>query len=227
MDLGAGGLGQLRGGDADAAGRGVDQHALAGAQRAVAEQARPRGRVVDGDRGALLEADRPSGSGIASRSRDDDLLGVAAEARPGHDARRRRAPASTPCADRGDRPRHLVADDGRQRRRVLVEPDARHRVGEVHARRADRDPHLPGPGGRDRAAPGPAGRTGSPVLVMTTARMAREPSRRLQASRRSTTTLAGGSRRARASASSRPRRRPVRRRWRGSRAWPGRAAAPR
>ena len=63
-DLGAEALGDLRRRDPDAAGRGLDQHLLARLQRAVAEQAGPRGRVVDGDRGALLEAEplRAAGS---------------------------------------------------------------------------------------------------------------------------------------------------------------------
>src|SRR5581483_2592612 len=43
-----------------------------------------------------------------------------------------------------DRPRHLVADHAGQLRRVGVEADAGHEVGEVDPRRLHADAHLPG-----------------------------------------------------------------------------------
>ena len=78
VDLGPAALGQLQRGDADAARGGVDEHALARAQRAEAVQRRPRRRVDDGHRGALLERQALGQRDGVIRA-DHDLLGVAAE----------------------------------------------------------------------------------------------------------------------------------------------------
>ena len=56
VDLRADELGDLGGGDAHPAGRGLDQHALAGVQRAVADQRRVGGRVGHRQRRALAVA---------------------------------------------------------------------------------------------------------------------------------------------------------------------------
>ena len=155
----------------DAAGRGVDQDALARAQAAGVDETGPRGRVVDGHGGAVGERE-------PARQRDDvggrhrDLLGVAAEARGGDDAVAG-LEALDPRAHLGDLARHLVADDHRRRGRVRVDALAGHDVGEVDAGGADGDPHV------DRRRPpagvarGPASTSGPPCLVMTTARIAR------------------------------------------------------
>jgi hypothetical protein len=122
----------------------VHEHALALAQRAVAVERRPRRRVDDRHSGALLE-----GQALGQRDDvgggDDDSRGVAAEVGPGHDALAHARGVDT-VADGGDLARHLVADDARGLGRVGVEPHASEGVGEVHARRADVDAHLPGPG---------------------------------------------------------------------------------
>jgi hypothetical protein len=136
------GLGQLHRRDADAPGRGMHQHLLACLKRAVAVQCRPSRRVVDRDRGALLEAHRV-------RQRDSvvgvgvDDLGIAAETRSGQHplADSRRIDAVT---DGFDRPGHLVADDAGHLGRIGVQPDPSEMVGEVHARCMHRDPHLAG-----------------------------------------------------------------------------------
>src|SRR4051812_49761721 len=50
--------------------------------------------------------------------------------------------ALDPLPHRLDVAGHLVAHDAGQLGRVRIEPDSRHRVGEVDARRLDRDPNL-------------------------------------------------------------------------------------
>ena len=94
VDLGPAALGELQRGDADAAGGGVDENALARAQRAVAVERRPRRGVDDRHRRALLE-----GQALGQRHRvalgHHDLRGVAAEAVPAM-TRSSTRPASTP-----------------------------------------------------------------------------------------------------------------------------------
>ena len=79
--------------------------------------------------------------------RDHDLRRVAAEGRAGHDALAD-APGVDALTDRGDRARHLVADDARRLRGIGVQPDAGQGVGEVHAGGAYVDAHLPRAGRR-------------------------------------------------------------------------------
>ncbi len=96
-DLGAGVAGDLGGGDADAAGRGVDQDAVALAQAAHQDQRRVGGAVVDREGGALLEAE-PLGQRQRLIGGDGDELGLAAEAGAGDDAvadRERSTPSPT------------------------------------------------------------------------------------------------------------------------------------
>lgn len=143
---GTGGLGQLDRCDADATGRGVHQHPLAGLQRPVAVQCRPGSRIVHRYGRTLLEAHRRrQGDGVGGAGIDD--LGVAAEPGAGQH----------PLADAGrvdtvpdgvDGPRHLVADHRRQFRRIGIQPDPGQVVGEIHPRRPHPDPHLPGGGWR-------------------------------------------------------------------------------
>jgi hypothetical protein len=142
--LGAGAAGDLGRGDADAARGGVDEHALAGLQPAVADEPAPRGRVVDRDRGGLGEGEALGDVDEVGLA-DGDELGLAAEARAGHD----------PPAGAAHDARDLVAEDGGERRRVLVEALAGHVLGEVHAlRRAPRRSPRRRPQ-RDRDAPEP------------------------------------------------------------------------
>jgi hypothetical protein len=139
-DLGAAVLGDLGRGDADAARRGVDEGLLARLQGAVAEQRGPRRRVVDRDRGALLE-----GEAVGERDRvlgaGDDLLGVAAELAGGDHAVADRGHRDA-LADLRDDARDLVADHARRRGRVGVQALTRHDLGEVQARRPDLDADL-------------------------------------------------------------------------------------
>ena len=140
VHLGAGGLGELDSRDTDTAGRGVHQHPLSGAQRPVTVQRGPRGRIVDGDRGALFEAQRiGKGHGIVRRNVDD--FGVATESRAGQHP----LPDTVwldAFANGLDRSGDFVADDRRKFRRVWVHADAGKVVGEIHARGAYRNPQL-------------------------------------------------------------------------------------
>jgi hypothetical protein len=146
VDLRTGGLGQLDCRYAHAAGRRVDQHPLAGPQRSVAVQRRPRGGVVDRYRGALVEAQRVGQWHGIGRLHVDDLC-VAAE--PGAGEYPLPHPRGIdPVADGLDGPGHLVADDGGRLRRVGIEPDAGEVVGEVDPRGAHRDAYLPWAGRR-------------------------------------------------------------------------------
>ena len=125
----------------DAAGGRVDQDALTLAQAAVAEQRRPRGRVV---RPGRRRPARSSGVGQRDRVvlRDDDLLGVAAEARPRH-----HAVADRDAARRRRRPRRSCPRPRSRRRRRLA---ARRRT----ARRAPACRRSSRPPRRPRSAPG-------------------------------------------------------------------------
>ena len=107
----------------------MHQHPLAGAQRPVTVQRRPCGRIVDGDRGALLEAQRiGERHGIGRRDVDD--FGVATESRTGKHPFANSAGIDT-VADGLDRPGDFVADHGREFRRVRIHADAGEVVGEV------------------------------------------------------------------------------------------------
>ena len=75
-----------------------------------------------------------------------DPLGVAAEAHRSDHALADLEDAVDACAERRDRPGHLVADDARRLRRVRVEPDPRHQVGEVDAGRRTSISTSPRPG---------------------------------------------------------------------------------
>jgi hypothetical protein len=133
----------MRGGDADAAGRRLHEDALARAQAAEPDQARPRGRVVHRDRRAGGEVEAVGERNAVARA-DHHARRVAAEPRAGHDpVADRRARDALP--HRGDHARDLVAEHARRVRRVLIQALARHVVGEVHARGPDVDQHSTRP----------------------------------------------------------------------------------
>ena len=142
MHFGPGGLRELDGRDAHTARRGVHQHPFARAQRPIAVQRRPRGRVVDGHGGALLEA-QCVGDRHRVGGRDVDDVGVATESRsrehPFADAARVDA-----IANGLDGPCDFVTDDRREFRRVRIQADTGEMIGEVHSRRAHGDPQLTG-----------------------------------------------------------------------------------
>ena len=140
VNLGAGGLRKLDGRDSDAAGSGVNEDPLTGAQRSVTVQAGPRGRIVDRDRGALLETHR-----VGQRYRicrcDVDDFGVTAET-----CSRQNSFADTtgihPVTDGGHRAGDFVTDDRRELRRVRIEAHAGEVVGEVDSGGPNLDPQL-------------------------------------------------------------------------------------
>ena len=172
VDLSARALGDLGGGDAHAAPGRVHEHALAGLQRPVADQARPRGPVVDRDRRPLLEAEL-LGQREHVGGGHRDLRGVAAEHGRGEHAlarREGRMGIRNAGAQLEDRAGDLVADDAGRLRRVRVQAHAGHHVGEVDARRGDLDAHRPGLQLRVRALLH-LQHSGPPCLVMTIARI--------------------------------------------------------
>ena len=148
VHLRAGALCYLRRRDADAAGGGVDEHALSRLHRAVSDQRGPRGDVVDGDRRPLLEGERVGERHDVARG-DGDLGRVAAEFGAREDALPGHQPVHA-LAELQHGPGDFVADHARRLGGVGVQPHARHHVGEVDSRRGDVDPHLPGPDRRVR-----------------------------------------------------------------------------
>src|SRR5207249_1598116 len=99
---------------------------------------------------ALLEA-HARGHREELRRGHRDRLGVAAEARERDDALAGDEGAVGAGTEALDRARDLVADHARARRRVRVEAEARHHVGEVDAAGTYADERLAGAGDRVRA----------------------------------------------------------------------------
>jgi len=108
------------------------------------------GQVVHRDGRALLEA-HARGHREELRRGHRDRLGVAAEARERDDALAGDEGAVGAGTEALDRARDLVADHARARRRVRVEAEARHHVGEVDAGGTHADERLAGAGDRVRA----------------------------------------------------------------------------
>ncbi len=147
--LGTDALGDLRRRDAYAAGRGVNQHPLPRLEPSHHDKPRLGGRVVHGERRALLE-------GKLLGQLVDHVLGYGHQFRVSVEARTREDPLTRrdridPGPYRLDFTRDLVADHARDLRRVRVEPGPRHRVGKVDPCRLHRDPHLTGPYRRVRS----------------------------------------------------------------------------
>ena len=141
-DLGPEVAADLDRGEADPARAGVDQHPFAGTHVAQTHQHQPRGEVVDRDRGCVLEAEV-----VRDRShrrlRDAHHVRVTPES--GHaDDTVAVVAAFDPLAHFIHHPRHLVAHDRGQLRRVGVETHAGKNIGKVDARRLDLNPHLTG-----------------------------------------------------------------------------------
>ncbi len=143
-DLGAASGGELRGGDPDPARGRMDEQPVSFAEPAHQHDARVGGPVVDRNGGALLEAH-------LRRQRQDVPRGDRAELGMAAEPRRRHYPVTRcarlhPLPHRLDDAGDLVADDGRQRRRIRVHARPRHQVGEVDPRRAHAHAHLAGAG---------------------------------------------------------------------------------
>ena len=118
----------------------MDQDPLALLEPSHHDQTRLGGRVVDRERGALLEG-KLLGQLVDHVLAHCDQLGLAVEAR----AREHpitRLDRLDPVSHRLDFARHLVADHARHLRRVRVQPGSGKRVGKVDPRRLDRDTNL-------------------------------------------------------------------------------------
>lgn len=140
MHFGLGCFRELDRRDADSTGRGVNQHPLTGAQRSVAVQRRPGGRVIHRDRGTLFEAQRiGEHNRVGGRNVDD--LAVATKSCTGQDSFADPVRVD-PITDSLDRPSDFVSDHRRKFRRVWVQADAGEMVSEVHPCCADGDPQL-------------------------------------------------------------------------------------
>ncbi len=141
--------GQLHGGRADAAGGGVDQHGLAGAQRGQADQGVPGGEV-DHRRGCRL-GQRPPGRdrgqqpGVGHRQRAEG---------PGEQAHHQVAGAQPGDLGAGLQ-HHARALKAEQSGVAGVHAEDVQHVPEVHPGRAQADPDLVG---RQRSKTGSAGR---------------------------------------------------------------------
>ncbi len=122
----------------------MDQQPVALAQAPHHDQGGVGGAVVDREGRPLLEA-QLGGQRQDLVGADDDQLGLAAEAGPGHHPVARRE-ALDPGSHRLDLAGDLVAEHAGRLRRVGIEADAGHRVGEVDPGGADRDPDLAGAG---------------------------------------------------------------------------------
>ena len=140
VDLGADQLGYLGGRDADATGRRLDQHPLAGLEAAVANQARVGGGIGHRHRRALAVVP-------AVRHRDQRArlghrqLRVAAESAGSHHALTDLEVAH-PIPHGVHVSGHLVADHARRLRGVGIEPHAAEQVGEVHSGSSHADTDL-------------------------------------------------------------------------------------
>jgi hypothetical protein len=125
------------------ASRSVDQDPLALLQPSHHDQTRLGGRVVDRERGALLEG-KLLGQLVDHVLPHCDQLGLAVEARA------REHPSTQldrldPVSHRLHFARHLVADHAGHLRRVRIHPGSGKRVGKVDPRRLDRDTNLTRP----------------------------------------------------------------------------------
>ena len=119
----------------------VHQYPVAGVDVAEVAEHQDGRQVVHRDRGPLRKG-HLLGEGEDLESRHRDGLGVPAEARERDHTASRRELSVDPGAHALDRSRHLVADDARAPRRVGIEAEPRHHVGEVDARGADADEDL-------------------------------------------------------------------------------------
>ena len=110
-DAGAGGLGELDGGEADATGAGLHEHRLVAMQVAELEQAVVGRAELDRHAGRLLDR-QPVGDRVRRARRHRHQLGVAAVAHR-RDDRLADGEALDPRPDLADDPGGLVADDVR------------------------------------------------------------------------------------------------------------------
>jgi hypothetical protein len=133
---------QLAGGDADAAGGRVHHHPIAGLDWRQDPQHEVGRDVVE----------RQSGGGFIAHTvrhresvggRHADCLCIAAEAAQRRDALAHPT-AGNAGADGVDHPGDLVAGDAGQRRRIRIQSEPDHHVGEVHARQPGPDADLTG-----------------------------------------------------------------------------------
>lgn len=121
MHFGLGCFRELDRRDADSTGRGVNQHPLTGAQRSVAVQRRPGGRVIHRDRGTRFEAQRiGEHNRVGGRNVDD--LAVATKSCTGQDSFADPVRVD-PITDSLDRPSDFVSDHRRKSARMAVSLD--------------------------------------------------------------------------------------------------------
>lgn len=107
----------------------MDQDPRPGLEVAVIDEPGPRGRVVDRDGGALLEAE-PVGQHEGAIRGNDDLRGIAPEFGAPDDPLTDRE-LLDPGADLADRAGDLIADHARRLRSIRIEPQACHHIREV------------------------------------------------------------------------------------------------
>ncbi len=133
----------LERGQPDAAGDAVHEHAVAGLHAGHRAERRPRGDEHDREPRALFE--RPVvGERKGLGHRHHDLVGVAAEARPGHDPRAHGEVGSRLRGlggDLRDRARHFIAGHEGLGGRFRVEAHAHEQIGEVDAGGGDANAH--------------------------------------------------------------------------------------
>ena len=138
----------------DSAARRVYQHAIAFAHAApsLRPSSTPSARRPGSPRRSSPSSPEDAGSRPrASRRRARSSRRTASPRRPSRPSER----AVDARTERVDPSRDLVADDGGERRRVVIHPHARHQIGEVHAARLHFDPNLTVARARDLRARAP------------------------------------------------------------------------